>query len=211
MRTTVGRTIAALVCISMTCLFISRVAAQDDKKAGGQPSADQMKQMQDMMKAIQPGPEHEKLKEMVGTWDADVKFFPPEAPGTVQESKGTAKMEMILGGRYLQQTFDGSMAMGGQNMPFHGMGITGYDNAEKKLISIWIDDMGTGILVTKGTCDDHVMTLEGDMMDPMSKQMMKVKEVGTMVDKDHQKFEMFMSGPKGDMPKVMEIMYTRKS
>src|SRR5438128_518681 len=87
MRRALGRTLAALVCFSIVCLFAYRAGAQDDKKAAAQPSADQMKQMQEMMKAIQPGPEHEKLKEMAGNWDADVKFYPPEAPGTVQESK----------------------------------------------------------------------------------------------------------------------------
>jgi len=35
-------------------------------------------------------------------------------------------------------------------MPFEGMGLDGYDNASKEYISIWIDNMGTGIMYMKG-------------------------------------------------------------
>jgi len=101
--------------------------------------------------------------------------------------------------------------MGPQMVPFHGLGITGFDNAEKKYVGIWCDDMGTGIMMTKGTSDGNALTMEGEFMDPMMKQMIKIKEVVTKVDADHHNFEMFMTGPKGDLVKVMEIAYTRKA
>src|SRR5438552_2980059 len=108
-------TLAAMVGLLVVCLLVSVTRAQDKPM-----TPEQQKQMMDeMMKAIAPGPEHDKLKEMAGNWDCAVKFFPPEAPGTVQESAGTAKMEMILGGRYIVQKFEGSMPMGAQSMPFH--------------------------------------------------------------------------------------------
>src|SRR5438552_1548423 len=130
-------TLAAMAGLLACCLLVSVARAQDDKKM----TPEQQKQMMDeMMKAMAPGPEQEKLKEMAGNWDCAVKFFPPEMAGAAQESKGTANMEMILGGRYIVQKFEGSMPMGAQSMPFHGMGITGYDNAEKKYVSIWCDD-----------------------------------------------------------------------
>src|SRR5207247_3868093 len=113
-------------------LFVSVARSQDDKKPGeGKPSPEEMqKQMEMMMKAGQPGPEHAKLAEMAGDWDADVTFYSPMGE---QKSKGTMHNEMIFGGRVLQMKFDGNMNMGpGQQMPFHGLGLSGYDNTEKK-------------------------------------------------------------------------------
>jgi hypothetical protein len=182
--------------------------SQDDKKAAA-PSAEQAKEMEQMMKAGQPGPEHAKLAEMNGDWDADVTFFSPMGE---QKSKGVMHCEMIMGGRVLQMKFQGSMmGMDGKPAPFQGIGMSGYDNAEKKYWNFWVDDMGTGCMITKGTLDGNVMTAEGEMVDPSNGKPTKVKEVTTLVDKDHQKFEMLCAGPDGNMMKVMEINYTKKS
>jgi uncharacterized protein DUF1579 len=131
-----GRMIVAMAGVIAICLFVSVARSQDDKK----PSPEEMqKQMEMMMKAAQAGPEHAKLAEMAGDWDADVTFYSPMGE---QKSKGTMHMEMIFGGKVLQMKFEGNMAMGpGQQMPFHGIGLSGYDNAEKKYWNFWIDDM----------------------------------------------------------------------
>ena len=62
-----------------------------------------------------------------------------------QESTGTSENKMILGGRYLEQHYDGTM----MGQPFCGIGY-GFDNYKKKYVATWIDSMGTGILVTTG-------------------------------------------------------------
>ncbi len=208
MQRKIGRTLAAIGCLALVCLFASVARSEDERSPAGQPSPEAMQKMMEMMmKASAPGPEHAKLAEMSGTWDADVTYYSPMGP---QKSKGVMQCEMILGGRVLQMKYDGTMAMGGQTTPFHGIGLNGYDNTEKKYWNFWIDDMSTGCLITKGTCDGDVMTTEGEMVDPGTGKPAKVKQVATKVDKDHEKFEMFCPGPDGKEMKVMEIMYTRK-
>jgi len=70
--------------------------------------------------------------------------------------------------------------------------------------------MGTGVMYVEGTYDKTTNTCNysGETMDPMGNKM-KVREVVTIIDKDHSKFEMFMDMGTGEM-KSMEISYTRK-
>ena len=162
-----------------------------------------------MMKAYQdamtPGPQHKMLAEMVGDWEGDITMWmdPSQPP---QKSKGTTKYEAIFDGRYIVGHYTGNM----MGMPFAGMDITGYDNTKKVFFSSWIDNMGTGMMNLEGTYDDANQTFNysGEMLDPMGNKM-KVREVLTVTDKDHTKFEMFMDMGGGEM-KSMEILYTRK-
>jgi hypothetical protein len=186
--------------------------AQDDKKpgaagAGGMPSPEEMAKMMEMMGKI--GEEHKKLAETAGTWDADVKFWmDPSAPP--QSSSGTMKWEPIWDGRYMKMTFEGSMDMGGQKMPFQGLGYFGYDNAKQVYWSTWMDSMSTGLNKSEGKMEGDKIVMHGVMYDPMTKQEMKTREVTTFKDKDHMTFEMFGAGPDGKEMKMMEINYTRK-
>src|SRR5262245_39324125 len=84
---------------------------------------------QDMPK---PGPEHDKLKQFVGTWDAHVKTtFEPGKPA--QESKGIYTAKLDVGGFFLITDFKGEI-MGAK---FHGHGMSGYDPHKKKYIGVW--------------------------------------------------------------------------
>ena len=78
---------------------------------------DQKKAMEAMMKAATPGDHHKALNPMVGTFDVKVKFWP--APGApAQESTGKSVNEWVLGGRWVQQRFDGTF----MSAPFNGIG-----------------------------------------------------------------------------------------
>jgi hypothetical protein len=197
----------------MTIALIAR-ADDKDKPAGAAPApatpADQAKMMEEYAKACAPGPEHAKLKEFAGDWDADVKMYNPD--GTPQgNSKGVMHARMILGDRYIHLNYEGEMEMPTGKVPFHGMGIGGYDKGKKKYTSVWIDEMSTSMMHTEGTMDGNTMTCEGSCTDPMSGQPMKVKEISKQADKDHYSYELWMSGPDGKMMKVLEIAYTRKA
>ena len=163
----------------------------------------------EMMKAWQeymtPGDEHAMLANLVGEWEGDITMWmdPSQPP---QNTKGTAKYAAIMDGRYIEGTY-GAMMMG---MPFEGKDISGYDKAKKKYFTFWIDNMGTGTMYVEGTYDKKTKTLNyaGEMIGPMGNTM-KVREVITVIDKDHQNFEMYMDDGRGEM-KSMEIKYTRK-
>ena len=161
-----------------------------------------------MMKAWQesmtPGPMHEMLASRVGTLKAEVKMWmdpslPPET------SDATSVCEAILGGRYFKSIHTGMM----MGMPFEGFEISGYDNVKKEFFNVWIDNMGTGMMVSTGTYDEATETLKftGKMTDPMGTEM-SVREVIINTDNDHFTFEMYMD-MGGKEIKNMEINYTR--
>jgi hypothetical protein len=187
--------------------MLAVVARSDDTPKA--PTTDPAAMMEEYMKMGAPGPEHDVLKQMAGDWNADAKFWEPDGtPGT--PTTGVMHYKMILGDRFLQANYEGEMAMPAGKIPFHGMGLIGYDRGKKKYTSVWIDSSSTGTMITEGTCVGNVTTLEGQLTDPMSGQPMKIKEVITDPDKDHEKYELYMSDGEGKMYKGMQIDYTRQ-
>src|SRR5687767_10313615 len=77
---------------------------------------------------VKPGPEHEHLKTMEGTWEATIQSKEGDA-------KGTLTSKMGLGGLWLLDHFKGEFG----GMSFEGRGGTSYDPAKKKYVSVWID------------------------------------------------------------------------
>ncbi|MFN8177740.1 MAG: DUF1579 domain-containing protein [bacterium] len=173
------------------------------------PSADQQQaMMQKWMEVATPSEAHKKLEASVGTWDTAVKMWmSPDAPP--QESTGVSKNTMVLGGRWLEQSFEGTM----MGQPFHGIGYTGYDNYKKQYVGMWMDTSSTSAMMSTGMCDPSgkTMTFTGTVDNIMTGGKDQFKEVLTIVDADHQNFEMWAPGPDGKMYKNMEIRYTRKA
>jgi hypothetical protein len=190
-----------LLSLFVFALGVGAVAAQE--KAAG----DEAEMMEKMMALAAPSEAHKKLEMMAGTFTTKVKMWmDPAAPP--QESEGTSENRMVLGGRWLEQRYEGTF-MGG---PFSGIGLTGYDNFKKQYIGMWMDTASTSSMMTTGTAgaDGKTMTFTGTMDDPMTGTATQMKEVVTIVDADHHNFEMWMSGPDGKMHKAMEISYIRK-
>jgi hypothetical protein len=197
----------SLLCLS---LLVLPSALADDKAAAASKPAAAMSQ-DDMMKAwiafATPGAPHKALEMTVGSWDVKTKMW--MAPGAPpQETAGTSENKMILGGRYLEQRYEGTM----MGQPFSGIGVTGFDNYRKKFVSTWVDSMGTGIMSMAGTADKtgKVITSWGSMDDPAEKRTMKAKTVVTIVDADHHTYESWHALADGKMTKDLEIHYTRK-
>jgi hypothetical protein len=159
----------------------------------------------DPMQAITPGEHHEHLKALVGNFDYTIKMW--MAPGMApQEFTGKRSAEMIMGGRYLQEKYTGTF----MGMPFEGLGTMAYDNVQKKYISTWIDNMGTGLMVATGQCDKGPSwTMTGEMADPQSGKMVPTRSVTKIIDADHMTMEMYSPGPDGKEMKMMEVAATR--
>jgi hypothetical protein len=153
-----------------------------------------------------PGEMHAMMAKSDGAWNATViSRMTPDAPADT--SKATAVNKMIMGGRYQQTNFKGSFG----GYPFEGVSTLGYDNAKKKWVSTWMDNMGTGVMVTEGTYDASTKTINfsGTSTDAMGKEC-KIRETFTQVDDNNQKMEMYCTYPGGQEYKSMEIMYMRK-
>ena len=157
--------------------------------------------------AMTPGEPHARMARLAGSWTTKTKSWgePGQPP---EETTGTCEFRMVLGGRYLEQRFEGTM----MGQPFSGIGFTGFDNVKKKYEAYWIDTAGTGMLVMTGTPDKtgKKTTYTGSMLDPLTGRKVALRSVDTEVDDDHLLFEMWAAGPDGKMGKMMEMTYTRK-
>jgi hypothetical protein len=163
-------------------------------------------EMKAYMDYLTPGKMHEHLAISVGNWDYTQKMW--SAPGTEPTlEKGTAKGEMILGGRYLQMTHEGN-AWG---MPFQAIQLFGFDNAKQEFLALWIDNMGTGFAVSSGKLDPSKPYLEmfGSFVDPLTKSDMKFKVISKCIDNDHNTMEMFVY-PNDQEFLLWETNYSRK-
>lgn len=196
--------------LALLVVVAALAVGADEKAKKTMPAAgamDEKAMMEAWAKLATPGDAHKMLASTVGTWDTTIKsWWQPGAPA--MESKGTAENRMVLGGRFLEGRFNGTM----MNMPFEGLGYTGYDNYKKQYVSTWMDSMGTGIMTSlgKGDASGKVVTFTGEMDDPMEGKAKPFKNTFTFVDNDHHTFEMWSPGQDGKMAKMMEIHYVRK-
>jgi hypothetical protein len=195
------RVLGALVAAAAALLAPAVLA--DDKKPP-QMTPEQQAEMEAYMKAGTPGPQHQAMAGMVGTWSMLVKSFAPGAPP--QESTGTAVRKMTLEGRVLVEEVEASM----MGMPFKGHGMRGYDNVSGKYWSTWTDSMSTGIMLSEGTCDGTTCTFTGSWNDPVKKGPVTARMTVRHVSPTVEVFEMYYPGPDGKEAKMMEITYTKK-
>lgn len=204
--------IVTSVAVAAAAIFAGSQLAtgQPDKEKAPAAQPDQEKIMEEWLKLAQPGEEHKMLARMVGTWEANAKFFMEDpATGNVQEipSKGEATFKSELEGRWIRQDYKGVFAEG----PFAGIGFTGYDNSQQKYVATWMDTMSTSMMQMTGTYDPatKTLTMTGSFdMPGMGK--LNARHVMTEKDPDTYVFMMFHSGPDGKENKEGEITYTRK-
>ena len=171
-----------------------------------QDEMSQNEQMNAWMEYMTPATMHKMLAKADGDWNTISRWWMDPA-GEPMESEGTAKFEMILGGRY-QKSYHTGEVMG---MPMEGINLLGYDNATEEFTSIWIDNMGTGTAVAKGKYDEDSQSIimNGSMIDPMTKKDMSFKQIFKRIDDNHQIVEMYMDFD-GQEFKSMEVELIRQ-
>ena len=148
-----------------------------------------------------PGPEHDRLKEMVGTWDAIMDMGG-------QKSKATATYKPICSGMWIASDFESELG----GVPFQGHGMDGYDQLKKKFVGHWFDSMTSSPMAFEGDFDaDHkVLTMTGTAPGPDGKPQ-KFRSTTEMKGKNQMSFKMFMaSGPAVKEELSFTIEYTRR-
>src|ERR1700742_4689195 len=134
----------------------SQQTANKSSSSKAEPNKEEM--MKKVQEAGTPGAEHKALDVFVGDWKAEVKcFMNPDGPANV--SHGTSKTKWIMGGRFIEEEFQGEM----MGKPFHGRALLGYDKTKQLFKNVWIDDVNTAIITSegKGENGNKVITLEG--------------------------------------------------
>jgi hypothetical protein len=185
--------------------------------SSGQPTAEDMqKMMTQMMELSKLNENHKLLADLVGTWGYTVKMWMnPDPNAKPEESKGTAVRKSMMDGRFFVVDVTGKMEMPGadgkkKEMTFKGMGIDGYDNVKKKFVGTWMDNMGTGVMMSEGDYDPATKTFTyASEYEAIPGMKTKIREVVKIVDKDHHTFEWY-EDRGGKEAKTMEISYTRK-
>ena len=172
--------------------------------------AEMMKQMMELAKL---NDNHKLLADLAGSWGTSVKMMEPGKEPTL--SKGSVTYKSIMNGRYVIGDHTGSMKMPGadgkmKDFTFKGMSTDAYGNVKQKLVSSWMDNMGTGILMFEGTYDPatKTFTYTGEM-EVVPGMKTPVRSVVKVTDKNHRTFEWYENRGGQEM-KTLEIDYTRK-
>ncbi|PIF43839.1 uncharacterized protein DUF1579 [Chryseobacterium sp. 52] len=165
--------------------------------------------MKAWMEYATPGEMHKTLAAYDGNWTGATTMW-MENGGKPMTSQSECTNKMIFGGRYQHSTYKGNF----MGMPFEGMSIMGYDNAKKKFVSTWIDNMGTGIMHGEGDWNPAKKSIEfkGTMSDPARPgHDCDFREVYTFTDANNHMMEMYGPDSKtGNEYKTMEIKFTKK-
>ncbi len=170
-----------------------------DRPLDKEPSQD------DRARLAQPGPEHRNLSAFVGSWDVSGQMWmePGASPETVS---GTCTARWVLDNRFVQSHAEGSY--GGK--PYEGFGVMGYDNAQKKYVSSWQDNMCTSLKSAKGEYDaaSKTFTFKGESKDEKGLNVLTRCTVKVTSDNEHTE-TMFVTAPGQKEAKVMEITFRR--
>lgn len=192
-NTTTILTIATLLGIGLFAPLLAQTA-QDEKKA-----------MEAYMKAGAVTEHHAYLKRFAGSWTAATTMWTvPGQPPT--SGGGTIEGRLIMGGRFVVMDFKGTM----MGQPFEGLQITGYDNMQKKYLTLWLDNTSTSFFELAGTRDaaKDVVVQTGEWADPMSGTT-KVRASIRFLNPDEYVWEQFMVLPDGREFKSMEMRCRR--
>lgn len=195
----------ALACTGLASGCVMSAKAGEAQAVAAKDKAAAMA-LEALDRASKPGAYHEHLKALAGRFQQEIRWWirPGSEPNI---SVGLAEVTVIMGGRYVKQQVQGEMA----GEPFHGLGLIGYDNQKRKYVSIWIDNLSSGIMSGEGTCDrtGKVFTFVGSFADSVTGKQKTVRMVTRVVDADHQLFERYESRRDGEEFKTMEISSTR--
>lgn len=176
------------------------------EQAEAEPVLDSAAQMKAWQAYATPGNPHKLMADEVGTWNCDMTFW-SEANGKPEKAASIAVIRMILGGRYQEADYKGTM----MGQPFEGKSTLAYNNASQEYTTTFIDNMGTGMMVAMGKYDEKTKSIElkGEMVNPLNGKKTPYREVYTIVDPTTRKMEMFDT-KNGTEYKSMEIIMKKK-
>ena len=156
--------------------------------------------------AATPGAVHKHLARRAGEYTTLTKFsMQPGGPAT--ESTGTAKITVIVDGRFLLEENAG-LFMGQQTK---GSRIWGYENSTKQYESVWMYTGSTGIMKLTGTSTDGGKTVNFVAVFNDDNGVKQTFEAASrQIDDDHFVVSLYAKGPDGSRGPTFDTTYTRK-
>jgi Protein of unknown function (DUF1579) len=158
------------------------------------------------MKYATPGLVHKGLAKRAGEYTTHGKFT-IKAGAPAQESDGSAKLSMILGGRFLQEENEGKLI----GMPVTSVHLYGYNNATNKYQAVWMYTGATGFMTMDGTSADDGKTVNfAAAYDGEDGAKHHLEIVIRQIDDDHFSTTLIARLPDGAQGPTLETTYTRK-
>jgi uncharacterized protein DUF1579 len=198
---------STLLLVSLGGAIVPRLQQKPESRASQDaPKVSQQELMARYMKLAQPGPHHERLKFLEGTWETTSRYTMAGAPP--MEARGTTEYKPVLGGRFVQ----GEMSSQVMGMPVTVIHMSGYDNTKEKHVSYMFSSMSTAPVVCEGRCsgDCKEITLQGTEEDPGAGYKrdfeIRIRRTGA----DEFLVEVEFTGPDGKKAKEAETTYRRK-
>jgi hypothetical protein len=130
-----------------------------------------------MIEMARPGPEHQILQQMAGSWDLDVTFSMGPEPVTMT---GAMESSLALGGRFLVQKVHGT-----GDAPMESLTILGFDRRHGVFTMYGCDTAGTYCVSARGPWNASTRTIEmyGEDVDPIA-EMTQRYDVRVTVEAD---------------------------
>ena len=187
-----------LLCLATSCASVEWVDYGEDPMQNPQ-------YMADMAAAGAVGPQHEAMAKMVGNWKVEGKSW--MAPGTdPMPMDATAKVSMVLGGRYLIEEFKSDF----MGQPFEGRLVQGYDNIRQMHWCMWTDNMSTGCFMSDGVeTSPGVIEFVGTATDILTPGGRTTRMVATQNDDGTHSLQMYDTREGSGEFMSMELNYTR--
>jgi hypothetical protein len=177
-----------------------------DMTRQAQSAVDQLdEQTRKWLEASTPGERHQALAKLEGRWSAKLTFWTgPDAPA--QNSEGAITNTIQLDGRFVRQQFEGQV----MGMPMKGEGYLGFDNPANEFVGLWMDTLGTGVQVHRGSPgpDANTITLRGEFKD-LAGRPVASRHVITFLNNDRHVFEIYHAPAGTPEFRSMRAEYTR--
>jgi hypothetical protein len=204
-----------LALVLSTVMLLGAAARAQEKKelpgssatAGSATATGDMhkdKILHNITRSAAPDAHHKLLEPLVGKWNTQSKqWLGDPKPET---STGHAEIKSILGGRFVEEHYDGVIF----GKPYQGQGVMGFDTRTKKFVSSWIDTWGTWITVEEGDADatGKVLTLTAQDYDAATGKTRPVKFIYTIDGNDHHVMRVYET-IQGKETLTMEVDYKK--
>lgn len=152
-----------------------------------------------------PTETHERMAKRAGEYETVSKLTLPD--GKVMESKGTAKVTAMLGGRFLQEESTGTVL----GMPVSGLKIVGYNADAGRFEAVWMYTGSTAMMSMAGKMNEEAKTVEFAATVPGPKDTkMNFTITYKFPDADRFVVELTSRPDNGSKGATMETTYTRK-
>jgi hypothetical protein len=168
------------------------------------PSPDTL--LKALAEAGKPGPEHQKLQPFVGDWTFTLRVWTdPSQPQA--EVTGTVERRWILGGRFIQESVQGEY----KGKTFEGLGLLGYDNAQRKFTAVRACGLCGTISHGLATCDESgtKFVCAKEECCPLTGQKVQGRDEIRVENNDRIVMSMYRT-VQGKEVKAMEIVSLRK-